>query len=246
MVRQYRTSVKPGEKYNKLTVLRYTHSYRNSQKKFDCICECGNIVNVVGTKVKNGRVKSCGCLRKENVITKLYRPKLEIRNNERYGRLVVLRFVDKDKHGHYVYECKCDCGNITTVRGSNLVMGRTQSCGCGMSRLVCGEKHHNWKGGISYEPYCVLFNDEFKLRVRQFFGNTCVECGKTREEEGINMCVHHVNFDKETCCNDTKPLFVTLCKSCHSKTNFDREYWEEKYTRLINEEYNGQCYMPKQ
>lgn len=114
-----------------------------------------------------------------------------------------------------------------------------------MSEARKGEKCYWWKGGVSYEPYCIKFNKEFKERVRNFFGRNCVECGKTEEENKAKMCVHHVNFNKETCCDDTKPLFVTLCRSCHGKTQFNREFWEERYTKLIDEKYNGQCYLPK-
>jgi hypothetical protein len=106
-----------------------------------------------------------------------------------------------------------------------------------------GEKHHNWKGGISFAPYCEKFDNPFKERVRIFFGRVCVECGNSEIKEKLH--VHHVNFDKMTCCNDAKPLYVALCRSCHMKTNFNREYWERHFTDIINNKYNGQCYIPR-
>jgi hypothetical protein len=108
-------------------------------------------------------------------------------------------------------------------------------------RKLSGENNHCWKGGISFEPYCPKFNDAFRERVREFFGRRCVECGTP--ENGRKLAVHHVNFNKMTCCDGTKPLFVSLCASCHSKTNFDREYWEEHFTAIIEEQYGGECYM---
>lgn len=115
-------------------------------------------------------------------------------------------------------------------------------------KKMCGSGNGRWLGGKSFEPYCVLFNKEFKERVREFFDHKCVECGKSEEENGEKHCVHHVNYHKDACCNkDVKPLFVILCRSCHNKTNHgNREYWEERYTNLINTEYDGQCYLPKQ
>lgn len=106
-----------------------------------------------------------------------------------------------------------------------------------------------WKGGISYEPYCPKFNDEFRERVRAFFGYTCQfpGCGHVWQEGERLLNVHHVNYRKDACCSeDVAPLFVPLCQSCHMKTNFNRENYEKVFTELIMTKYNGQCYLPKE
>jgi hypothetical protein len=108
-----------------------------------------------------------------------------------------------------------------------------------------GESASNWRGGLSFAPYCPKFNEDLKVRVREHFGFKCVLCGKTEEENGEKLSVHHVNFEKMTCCNDVKPLFVSLCRLCHAKTNHNRENWEQYFTDLINEKFAGQCYLPK-
>lgn len=48
----------------------------------------------------------------------------------RYGRLTVLSENGRTKHGMRVFECQCDCGNITNVCIGDLQNGQTQSCGC--------------------------------------------------------------------------------------------------------------------
>ena len=119
-----------------------------------------------------------------------------------------------------------------------------------------GAKSHSWKGGISFEPYCPRFNNEFKERVRVFFNRVCFNCSIS-EKEQMNkqqengkrqqrLIVHHINYEKMACCDDTIPLFIPLCASCHGKTNFNREYWEEKFTKELMEKYNGECYLPTQ
>lgn len=105
-----------------------------------------------------------------------------------------------------------------------------------------GEKNHSWRGGISFEPYCHKFTSEFKERVRDFFDGKCFVCG--RKNKNRKLSVHHVNYDKMVCCNDVKPLFVALCTSCHIKTNFNREYWEEKLTQQLMSKYGDKCYLP--
>lgn len=106
---------------------------------------------------------------------------------------------------------------------------------------ISGSNSPMWKGGISFEPYCPKFTKEFKERVRAFFNYTCIECGTP--QNGTKHCVHHVNFNKETCCDDTIPLFVPLCKSCHNKTNFDREYWKNYFINIISNYYGGKCFF---
>lgn len=108
-----------------------------------------------------------------------------------------------------------------------------------------GELAPSWKGGISFEPYCPKFNKEFKNRIRAFFGYKCVECGKTQKELDKMLDVHHVNYDKMVCCNDTKPIFVALCHAHNTIANNSREYWEKHYTDIVNNKYGGQCYLPR-
>jgi hypothetical protein len=103
------------------------------------------------------------------------------------------------------------------------------------------EHNPNWQGGISYEPYCIKFNNEFKERVRAFFGYRCVECGA--RQGNIRLSVHHVTYNKKVCCDNSIPLFVSLCHNCHSKTHGSRQYWIDRFTKLINEHYNGKCYF---
>jgi len=110
-----------------------------------------------------------------------------------------------------------------------------------------GEEHPLWKGGISYYPYCEKFTQEFRKRVREFFENKCCLCSKTREEEGRALQVHHVHYDKQSCCNENSPRqFILLCNSCHMKTNHNRDYWENYFSELINTKYGGKCYYTKE
>lgn len=110
-----------------------------------------------------------------------------------------------------------------------------------------GNKSYLWKGGISFEPYCQKFNNEFKERVREFFGRRCVVCGINENENHKKLHVHHVNYDKMVCCNGNIPLFVPLCNRCHPKTsNGDRDYWNRHFEELIMKKYDGKCYYTKE
>jgi len=62
----------------------------------------------------------------------------------------------------------------------------------------------NWKGGITNGMYCQKFNADLRRRVRVFFGNKCFLCGKPQEENTKRLAVHHVNYNKNACCDSSK------------------------------------------
>lgn len=49
---------------------------------------------------------------------------------KRFGKLIVLRDTGLRKSRRPIYECICDCGNITNILGKYLIIGDTKSCGC--------------------------------------------------------------------------------------------------------------------
>jgi hypothetical protein len=111
-----------------------------------------------------------------------------------------------------------------------------------------GENTVTWKGGISFEPYCPKFNNDLRRRVRIFFDNHCVMCGKSGEDNGIALSVHHIEYNKDGCCDGNPVHFAALCNKCHAKTsNFkDRQRWENMLHRLIDEVYGGRSYYTKE
>lgn len=56
-----RIVVKPGEKYNMLTFIRYTGCKRNGSEIWECRCDCGKTTYIKKTFVTSGHTKSCGC-----------------------------------------------------------------------------------------------------------------------------------------------------------------------------------------
>ena len=55
-----------GEKYNKLTIIDFSHKSDTGQLYYKCQCECGNETFVSINNLKSGAVKSCGCTRKKD------------------------------------------------------------------------------------------------------------------------------------------------------------------------------------
>lgn len=137
-------------------------------------------------------------------------------------------------------EVCCICGKEYYVKPhiSRNSRGKTCSNECMKlyrSKLMSGSDNHAWEGGSSFAPYCEKFNEQFKERVREFWGRKCVTCGKNEIENGQKLSIHHVNYNKSACCDNSEPSFVSLCVSCHAKTNFNRDMWEEYFKCLILE-----------
>lgn len=55
-----------GKIFSRLTVLALSHSDKNWNKYWVCSCTCGVKPVVMGSRLNNGRTKSCGCLRREH------------------------------------------------------------------------------------------------------------------------------------------------------------------------------------
>ena len=49
--------------------------------------------------------------------------------NKRFGNLIALNYA-YSKYKKRYWKCKCDCGNYTIVCASQLLSGKTKSCGC--------------------------------------------------------------------------------------------------------------------
>ena len=72
----------------------------------------------------------------------------------RYGRLTVTgkyEIRESGKRKMAYFECKCDCGKTTWVRGNQLRYGSTKSCGCyGKEQRMKAVEKHNMSNGRLY------------------------------------------------------------------------------------------------
>ncbi len=92
-----------------------------------------------------------------------------------------------------------------------------------------GEKHHNWRGGKSFEVYGIDWTPELREQIRKRDNYTCqmLDCGAV--QTGRKFPVHHSDYNKR----NSDPLnLITLCLPCHTKTEFNRNYWENYFENL--------------
>ena len=112
-----------NKKFGRLVPLYRVEAPRTS---WLCQCDCGNKIVVNSRALKTGNTKSCGCYRKETVGKNTQKNLV----GQRFGRLTVIRDSTKRKNNRVLWECLCDCGNITYVTTNDLTQENTKSCGC--------------------------------------------------------------------------------------------------------------------
>ena len=110
-----------GQRFGKLIALASTDKRGNGGSiMWQCRCDCGREALVPASQLVKGYVKSCGCMS---------HPPLKDYVGRRFGKLTVLNYEGKAE-GQHMWQCRCDCGGMVTVRQTNLQSGKTQSCGC--------------------------------------------------------------------------------------------------------------------
>ena len=88
-----------------------------------------------------------------------------------------------------------------------------------LSEANHGENNPMWQGGMSYEPYCPLFNEKKKEEIRNQHMRVCVITGKSALQNGgiERLTVHHIDNNKQQGCDDVKWRLVPVTQSWNSK-----------------------------
>lgn len=165
--------VRIGDKFNRLTVIGFTH--RNGIKVYECTCECGSEKHVFGTAsaLTHDKLKSCGCLRAE--------AKEKVKPGMRFGRLTVLE-KSKERIGKKKvigWVCKCDCGNIKIIPSPTLLSVESRSCGCLNNETRSRLAKERWKNvwnerrHINEYKFVDSYVDVSDVKENHFFIDCC-------------------------------------------------------------------------
>lgn len=57
-------------------------------------------------------------------------PRFHDLTGKKFGRLTVLRYIGKNRHGRSIWKCLCICGKKANVLGKRLESAHSRSCGC--------------------------------------------------------------------------------------------------------------------
>lgn len=149
-------TVRVGDVFTRLTAVRpYHEKPGGGYWLFRCICGTEHPAKIY--EVRNGGIKSCGCLRDERRL-----PPIQI--GDTFSDLTAVRPID----GSPLWLFKCSCGTECSPRPQRVVNGRIKSCGCRRSiyetsrvavleskksrltRMYCTRKRDSRLRGISF------------------------------------------------------------------------------------------------
>lgn len=91
-----------------------------------------------------------------------------------------------------------------------------------------GKKCNFWVDGRSYEEnsYPQGWVDDLRDSIRKRDNYICQMCGIHQDELDFGQVkkldIHHIDYDKY---NLNPTNLISLCRSCHTKTNYNRKYW---------------------
>jgi hypothetical protein len=115
-------------------------------------------------------------------------PQLRL-EGQRFGRWIVVDSAGQDEHGHYWWNCVCDCGTLAKIRTGPLRQGKSKSCGCyredhkgEQNKTHCMTGTPEYKAWGSINERC--FNPNHKAYPR-YGGRGITVCERWRGDLGV-------------------------------------------------------------
>lgn len=134
-----------NQKFGHLTVIKQAEDYVSPSGshvvQWECQCDCGAKIVTRGYALLSGHTKGCGQKHR----------RYEDLTGRHFGRLTVISQGEDELTSkgarHIRWNCKCECGRETLVRGTFLRNGHTQSCGhCSRSESNLGKNAQDITG----------------------------------------------------------------------------------------------------
>lgn len=124
-----------GKTFGDLTVIGFEGVDKFQKTLWKCKCLCGNFKTIPRNALVTGNTKTCGCSHGKEKAG--LRNRIDI-SGQKFGKLTVINYSHSvptirngvKKQSTAYWNCICDCGNKSTVRGADLKGRHIKSCGC--------------------------------------------------------------------------------------------------------------------
>lgn len=175
-----------GKKFGKLTPVEVLKE-KKLHLLYRCVCDCGNEVEAMGNSLRSGNTKSCGCIRRPNLV-----------GLENSHGIVI----NKVRNQIWTIKCK-HCGE-EHIQNQREIRNDAHSMSCSKYRPS------NYTGldrrdVIIRNQYGITLEDYNNMLEAQ--GYKCAICGNEDEVEGRRLAIDH--------CHTTGKVRGLLCGKCN-------------------------------
>lgn len=175
-----------GKKFGKLTPVEVLKE-KKLHLLYRCVCDCGNEVEAMGNSLRSGNTKSCGCIRRPNLV-----------GLENSHGIVI----NKVRNQIWTIKCK-HCGE-EHIQNQREIRNDAHSMSCSKYRPS------NYTGldrrdVIIRNQYGITLEDYNNMLEAQDY--KCAICGNEDEVEGRRLAIDH--------CHKTGKVRGLLCGKCN-------------------------------
>ena len=221
-----------------MELIREIESRKNKSGKLikwaEFLCEFPKCGKIVERQIGNGiRQQSCGCQQHSEEVNKKIADSKEGKktkpcSEERKQKISLANKGKKRTEEQRQRISKRQMGVNNPNYGNGDKMCGDKNPMYGVHNF--GKNTPNWNGGTSFLPYPPEFNKKLKQVILRRDNYTCQDIYCKHLSKRLH--VHHIDYDKK---NNNPENLITLCNSCHSKTNGknNRQYFTELYQNMI-------------
>lgn len=111
-----------GMRFGKLIVVERLQEREDRYIAYRCRCDCGNEIVASSKRLRRGTIRGCAdcCPRRSVEERRMV--------GRRFGKLTVVERNKEAWNGRGAWCCRCDCGSIVDVSGSDLLNGQVTNC----------------------------------------------------------------------------------------------------------------------
>lgn len=219
-----------GKKFNLLVVISECGKNRHKQLIYNCLCDCGNSTIAIGSELRSGHKKSCGCLLKSYSNSKKFKDYSGIK----FNKLLAISPTGKLTNNRgMIWNFLCDCGNYTETDIRSVVRNMTTSCGCvyiskfGDTREKLESDIIGQKFGMlilksvelsqSKKFYCLVCDCGNNYRISKYLLKLCkiVDCGCNSDNEEKHKLARRLNPESLIWKKDVHDRDLWICKICN-------------------------------
>jgi hypothetical protein len=175
-----------GKQFGRLTPVEVIGTKR-IHLVYRCVCECGNEVEVLGNSLRSGNTKSCGCIRRPNLV-----------GMENDHGVVV------SKVRNQMWEMSCKHCGETHVQNQREIRRNSHPMSCSAYKPP-NKMFEDKRDAIVRRQYGITLADYEKMFGEQ--EGKCAICGNSDEVEGRRLAIDH--------CHDSGKVRGLLCGKCN-------------------------------